>query len=161
MNRWRTCCPIDGWPPTHPIAGRSPRCVSRKGRTEPLAHDLARLPSYAIAHQQSARQGVVGRAHTVLGDRSKRWHAGLIAGGTGMMPGRAILRAHWVIGLIQRLYDVEKVAGGRRTRKGRSCDSSIPYPCWRSLGHGWIASSSFPRVRLERLRGTPGISGRR
>jgi hypothetical protein len=64
VNRWRTCCPIAGWPPIHPIAGRSPRCVSRNGRPEPLAHGLARLPSYAIAHQQSARQGVVGRAHT-------------------------------------------------------------------------------------------------
>jgi hypothetical protein len=40
----------DRWLATHPShrSGRSPRCVSRNGRPDPLAHDLKRLPLYRI-----------------------------------------------------------------------------------------------------------------
>jgi hypothetical protein len=79
---------------------------------------------------------------SIPGERSKKWLVGRIAEGSGTRPERSILRAHWVIGLIQRLYDVEEVAKGKPHQERRELRQRYSAPLLEVL-RTWMDGQQF------------------
>jgi len=57
-------------------------------------------------------------------------------------PGRSILRAHWVIGVIQRLYDVERLAEGKEHQERRELRQKYSVPLLEEL-RTWMDGQLF------------------